>query len=220
MAVRGPNPGTRHATAIRSVPVAVAVAYQTRLPRPQSEERNTVGHLCLVSVSSVSPSPPLHFPLHSPTRFASPHHASPRFAPHLYAADAPTMAPTARPPRRPATLTLLLPLLLLSSSYPSVSFADSPPPSSPAPRHAPPRQVASDDAPSPPRHPGHHQHTHRRRPPPPPPKRRLNFGERLGIAFAGVAVAMQVVLGAFLALRAWQLRRLDRAEVSSSTPLT
>jgi hypothetical protein len=31
---------------------------------------------------------------------------------------------------------------------------------------------------------------------------------------------MQVVLGAFLALRAWQLRRLDQAEVSSSTPLT
>jgi hypothetical protein len=31
---------------------------------------------------------------------------------------------------------------------------------------------------------------------------------------------MQVVLGAFLALRAWQLRRLDKAEVSSSTPLT
>jgi hypothetical protein len=31
---------------------------------------------------------------------------------------------------------------------------------------------------------------------------------------------MQVALGAFLALRAWQLRRLDTAEVSSSTPLT
>ncbi|XP_066333372.1 actin-binding protein wsp1-like [Miscanthus floridulus] len=71
-----------------------------------------------------------------------------------------------------------------------------------------------------------HRHRHRRpRPPPPPPpppprRQRLNFGERLGIAFAGVAVAMQVVLGAFLVLRAWQLRRLNKAEVSSSTRLT
>ncbi|XP_051217558.1 uncharacterized protein [Lolium perenne] len=129
------------------------------------------------------------------------------------------MAPTARPPRRPATLTLLLLLLLLSSPSLPFSSADSPP-STPAPRHA---QVASDDAdqlPSPPRHGGHHHHHHHRHPPPPPPKRRLNFGERLGIAFAGVAAAMQLLLAAFLALRAWQLRRLDRAEVSSSTPLT
>nr|AGT16469.1 hypothetical protein SHCRBa_029_J02_F_170 [Saccharum hybrid cultivar R570] len=100
----------------------------------------------------------------------------------------------------------------------------------PAASQPPCRQAASasaSDAPSPHLPPAQrHRHRHRRhRPPPPPPptpprRRRLNFGERLGIAFAGVAVAMQVVLGAFLALRAWQLRRLDKAEVSSSTPLT
>ncbi|KAL5224864.1 hypothetical protein ABZP36_011503 [Zizania latifolia] len=37
-------------------------------------------------------------------------------------------------------------------------------------------------------------------------------GERLGVTFAGVAVAAQVVLGAFLLVHAWQLRRLDRCD--------
>ncbi|XP_047062632.1 UBA-like domain-containing protein 2 [Lolium rigidum] len=131
------------------------------------------------------------------------------------------MAPPARPPRRPATLTLLLPLLLLSSPSLSLPAAADSPPSTPAPRHAQVASDAADQLPAPPRHGGHHHHHHHHRhPPPPPPKRRLNFGERLGIAFAGVAAAMQLLLAAFLALRAWQLRRLDRAEVSSSTPLT
>ena len=31
---------------------------------------------------------------------------------------------------------------------------------------------------------------------------------------------VRIVLGSFLALREWRLQRLDKAEVSSSTPLT
>ncbi|TVU14295.1 hypothetical protein EJB05_37756, partial [Eragrostis curvula] len=123
----------------------------------------------------------------------------------------------------PATLTLLLPLLLLSSPSLSSSAAapTPPPPSVPAPlRHVASASVpaAPPRPPAPPmRRPRRHRHKRHRPPPPaPPPKRRrLNFGEKLGIAFAGVAVAMQVVLGAFLALRAWQLRRLDRAEIQT-----
>lgn len=106
-------------------------------------------------------------------------------------------SPNPAPRLRALTLVATLLLLLCCPSLSDAAAASPSPSPAPAPRRSPPRQVASASGPRavPTRH------------PPPKPKRRFNFGERLGIALAGVAVAIQVVLGAFLAVRARQLRR-------------
>jgi len=128
-------------------------------------------------------------------------------------------------PRARRALTVaaaLLAQLLLSSLPLTDAAAGSPSPApapAPLPLPPPPRQQQQHAAPgsgdeprSPlppvPGLPG------ARRPPPragPPAEnsawQRLNFGERFGIALAGVAVAMQVALGAFLCARVRQLRR-------------
>ncbi|CAO2046243.1 unnamed protein product [Urochloa humidicola] len=128
-----------------------------------------------------------------------------------------------------AVATLLVPLLL--SSLPLNDAADGSPSPAPAPLHHPPTATPQHAAPggssnnkprSPPvpRHPGAHG--------PHPPGaahpaeksgwwQRLNFGERFGIALAGLAVAMQVALGAFLCARgAQQLRRRRAAAVGKA----
>ncbi|OEL28315.1 hypothetical protein BAE44_0010670 [Dichanthelium oligosanthes] len=163
------------------------------------------------------------------------------------AADASTMAPrrseSPRALRAALTATALLVPLLLSSFTPVTDAAAGSP--SPVPARAPlrhpppPLQRAAPGGvnkphakpPPVPRHPG------ARRPPPRAPRptensawRRLSFGERFGIALAGVAVAVQVALGVFLCARARQLRRAaaagnkaaeeqeEEAAPSSSTP--
>ncbi|KAF8693497.1 hypothetical protein HU200_038894 [Digitaria exilis] len=156
-------------------------------------------------------------------------------------ADASPMAPRCSEAPRPrlrraltaATAAALVMVLLLSSlPLTEAAAAGSPSPApSPAPAPAPPPRprhaapgTTKPRAGTPPR-PGHRIARH------PAEKsawQRLNFGERLGIGLAGVAAAMQVAVGAFLCVRARQLRRAaaaskardkeEEAPVSSPTP--
>ncbi|KAL6634128.1 hypothetical protein ACP70R_026799 [Stipagrostis hirtigluma subsp. patula] len=151
-------------------------------------------------------------------------------------ADASPMATRGRPSQlvRALTLTAAI-LLLLTSSLPLsnaatvISLSPSPSPSTaPAPAPSPRQQAASTTKnpratpPPPPRYLGPRDGP--RAPAPPSSgwtRHGLNFGERLGVALAGVAVAMQVAFAAFLAVRAWQLRRRRRAgKAEASAPVT
>ncbi|KAG2659189.1 formin-like protein 18 [Panicum virgatum] len=117
-------------------------------------------------------------------------------------------------------LLSLLPLTGAAAGSPSPAPAPAP---APAPLHLPPpprQQQQQHAAPGSgePRSPLLPGLPGARRPPPragsPAEKsawQRLNFGERFGIALTGVAVAMQVALGAFLCARARQLRRAAAA---------
>ncbi|CAL5021363.1 unnamed protein product [Urochloa decumbens] len=137
-------------------------------------------------------------------------------------------APRARAILAVAALLLVVPMLLSSLPLTDAAGGSSPSPApapAPAPlRHPPPAtpQHAAPGGSSKPRTPPVPGHPGARRHPPGafgaahPTEtsgwwRRLNFGERVGIALAGVAVAMQVALGAFLCARARQLRRRRRA---------
>ncbi|KAJ1279632.1 hypothetical protein BS78_04G169100 [Paspalum vaginatum] len=158
------------------------------------------------------------------------------------------MAPRAgRASPRAGALTagtaLLLLLLLLSSLPLSTNAAAAPAPGpgpapapAPAPpaRHSPPvlppgpgnkkkPRGATRPVPLPPQHAG----PRHGRPPPAAWWHRLNFGERLGVALAGVAVLMQVAVAAFVAVRSRQLRRAppgagkaaeERLEAASPPP--
>ncbi|PVH66532.1 hypothetical protein PAHAL_1G273900 [Panicum hallii] len=112
-----------------------------------------------------------------------------------------------------AAATALLAQLLLSSLPLTDAAAGSPSPApAPAPLHLPPPPHQQQQAPPlPPAVPGlpGARHPHPRAAPPAEKSawQRLNFGERFGIALAGVAITMQVALGAFLCARARQLRR-------------
>ncbi|WVZ74956.1 hypothetical protein U9M48_023069 [Paspalum notatum var. saurae] len=107
-----------------------------------------------------------------------------------------------------------LPLSTNAAAAPSPAPAPAPAPAPPA-RHRPPVPLPGPGNKKQPRgatlgvppHPG----PRHGRPPPVPARpsttwwRRLNFGERFGIALAGVAVLVQVAIAAFLAVRARQL---------------
>ncbi|EHA8590518.1 hypothetical protein COCNU_scaffold019842G000030 [Cocos nucifera] len=135
-------------------------------------------------------------------------------------------------------LTLFLPHLLsaaVSSSSaphpsplsPSPSPPASPPPPPPPP-FTPPKQLESDQPPfrgSPPRKtspphprapcsPGHSAclQSQRRAARKSPSKPELNFGEKLGLLFVGVAAALQVVFGTFLVYKRMQLKKVQRRE--------
>nr|CAB3446951.1 unnamed protein product [Digitaria exilis]CAB3503001.1 unnamed protein product [Digitaria exilis] len=106
---------------------------------------------------------------------------------------------------------MLLSVLLLSSlPLTDASAAGSPspspaplhhtPPPSPRPQHAAPGSTKTRAG-----------HRIARHPAGKSAWQRLNFGERFGIGLAGVAAAMQVAVGAFLCVRARQLRRAAAA---------
>lgn len=121
---------------------------------------------------------------------------------------------------------LLAPKLTLSAS----SSSPSPSPS-PAPRTTAPKQIASNSfqlvAPPPPPSP----HLSRPRaprdrieqpptlvPPQPGNPKRLNLGEKVGLVFLVVVVALQVALGAVLVFKRLQLRKMVRGERRMTAP--
>ncbi|KAG8071111.1 hypothetical protein GUJ93_ZPchr0006g43188 [Zizania palustris] len=121
---------------------------------------------------------------------------------------------------RSGSLAALVVLLLLMLLRPSRSFSvgsgrgashhpspsPAPSPSASSPRKAPSGTPSAARSPPPHRPPDHSGGAHPSPPQEAERKRRLNLGERAGIALAAVAVVMQVALGAFLAVRARQLR--------------
>ncbi|XP_010932424.1 uncharacterized protein [Elaeis guineensis] len=135
-------------------------------------------------------------------------------------------------------LTLFLPHLLSaavssssaphpSPSPPSPSPPASPPPLPPPP-FTPPKQLESDKPPfrgspprktSPPRRRPSCSSGHRDCPQPQrsvarksPSKPELNFGEKLGLLFVGVAAVLQVLFGTFLVYKRMQLKKVQRRE--------
>ncbi|RRT61605.1 hypothetical protein B296_00029893 [Ensete ventricosum] len=54
---------------------------------------------------------------------------------------------------------------------------------------------------------------HQEQPPAPPGNcDRLNLGEKVGLAFLAIAVALQVALGGFLVFQRRQLRKMERGD--------
>nr|XP_018684189.1 PREDICTED: uncharacterized protein LOC108953320 [Musa acuminata subsp. malaccensis] len=138
---------------------------------------------------------------------------------------------------RSLAMALLLAFLLLSQvASVAVSFTSPSPSPSPAPasHRTLPKQLDRDLDGVPRRPPGipslrappdlmkHGHHQGRNPVPASTGKPKLNYGEKIGLAFAGVAAGLQVALGGVLVLKRWQLKKVERDDrgtaVSSSNP--
>ncbi|PKA47038.1 hypothetical protein AXF42_Ash011712 [Apostasia shenzhenica] len=97
--------------------------------------------------------------------------------------------------RRAPALTLTLFFIGLAFSLSSAILSPLPTPG-PTPIHPHHKQIM----------PKPHLHS-----PPPPLLEKLNLGKKLGLLFAAIAVALQVVFAAFLIYKRWQLSKLGRS---------
>ncbi|CAL9150038.1 uncharacterized protein LOC103992254 [Musa acuminata AAA Group] len=126
-------------------------------------------------------------------------------SPHLVSADVPSFGPFPSPSSSPSP-----------SPSPSPSSCPSPSPSSfpsPSPHtYATLQNHVTSTARQLPHQPSSND-GHQEQPPAPPGKfDRLNLGEKVGLAFLAVAVALHVVLGGFLVFQRQQLRKMERGD--------